>query len=93
VVTVALLVMLATPSPAAGQSPRAQARPQGGVVREISFTSAALKNNLLGDPVDQKLAVYLPPGYDMSTERYPVVYLLHGIGDDYQTGRAPSARV
>src|SRR6185295_1537556 len=63
----------------------ARARPQTGVVREVSFTSAALKGNLLGDPADQKFAVYLPPGYDASAERYPVIYLLHGIGDDYQT--------
>jgi enterochelin esterase-like enzyme len=30
-------------------------------------------------------AIYLPPGYDESERRYPVLYLLHGGGDD-QTG-------
>jgi enterochelin esterase family protein len=26
--------------------------------------------------------VYTPPGYDTSTDRYPVLYLLHGAGED-----------
>ena len=34
------------------------------------------------DPV-RKIAIYLPPGYANSTKRFPVLYLLHGIGDDY----------
>lgn len=29
--------------------------------------------------------VYLPPGYDKSSERYPVLYLMHGAGED-ETG-------
>ncbi len=33
----------------------------------------------------RKYAVYLPPGYDTSERSYPVLYLLHGAGDD-QTG-------
>ena len=35
--------------------------------------------------MDRKFAIYLPPGYDSSSRRYPVLYLLHGAGDD-QTG-------
>ena len=34
---------------------------------------------------DRKYAVYLPPGYETSQRSYPVLYLLHGAGDD-QTG-------
>ena len=34
---------------------------------------------------DRKYAVYLPPGYETSERSYPVLYLLHGSGDD-QTG-------
>jgi len=30
----------------------------------------------------RKLAVYTPPGYENSTEKYPVLYLLHGVGGD-----------
>jgi enterochelin esterase-like enzyme len=35
--------------------------------------------------MDRKYAVYLPPDYTTSTRSYPVLYLLHGYGDD-QTG-------
>jgi para-nitrobenzyl esterase len=30
----------------------------------------------------RRLHVYAPPGYDASTDRYPVLYLLHGGGDE-----------
>ena len=43
------------------------------------ITSQALANNLLGDPTTRKYYIYLPPGYDTSDKRYPVVYVLHGI--------------
>ncbi len=43
--------------------------------------SRALQGNLLGDPSDQPVAVYLPPGYDRKPERrYPVIYLLPPFG-------------
>src|SRR5438445_2066061 len=29
----------------------------------------------------RRLHVYTPPGYETSTEKYPVFYLLHGAGD------------
>ena len=35
--------------------------------------------------MDRKYAIYLPPGYETSERSYPVLYLLHGSGDD-QTG-------
>ena len=31
---------------------------------------------------ERRLHVYTPPGYDASTDRYPVFYLLHGGGDE-----------
>ncbi len=31
---------------------------------------------------ERKYAVYLPPDYESSERRYPVLYLLHGMGDD-----------
>src|SRR5262245_6050110 len=41
--------------------------------------SPALEGNLLGDPADRSVIVYLPPSYDSRpTQRYPVLYLLHG---------------
>ncbi|HEV7380791.1 MAG TPA: alpha/beta hydrolase-fold protein, partial [Dyadobacter sp.] len=30
----------------------------------------------------REMYVYTPPGYDQSTEKYPVLYLLHGGGED-----------
>ena len=30
----------------------------------------------------RRMYVYTPPGYDRSTARYPVLYLLHGAGGD-----------
>ena len=34
---------------------------------------------------ERKFAIYLPPDYETSQRSYPVLYLLHGSGDD-QTG-------
>jgi len=45
-----------------------------GSVAEVNYYSAALK-------ADRRLHVYLPPGYETSTRKYPVFYLLHGAGD------------
>jgi enterochelin esterase-like enzyme len=43
----------------------------------------SLKSKILN--MDRKYAVYLPPDYETSQRSYPVLYLLHGSGDD-QTG-------
>ena len=40
----------------------------------------SLPSDILGG--DRHYAVYLPPDYDSSTRSYPVLYLLHGAGDD-----------
>lgn len=41
--------------------------------------------------VDRRMVVYTPAGYESSSERYPVLYLLHGMGGDEEawvaTGR------
>jgi S-formylglutathione hydrolase len=51
---------------------------QHGQVVHITVHGAALEHNLVGDSPDRDVSVYLPPGYDSSTQRYPVIYLLHG---------------
>lgn len=43
----------------------------------------SVKSRILN--MDRKYAVYLPPDYETSQRSYPVLYLLHGAGDD-QTG-------
>jgi enterochelin esterase-like enzyme len=50
----------------------------GKVFDDLSLDSKILKG-------ERKYAVYLPPDYATSQRRYPVLYLLHGSGDD-QTG-------
>lgn len=40
-----------------------------------------LKTTILGG--ERNYAVYLPPDYDSSERSYPVLYLLHGAGDDH----------
>lgn len=43
--------------------------------------SAHLAGNLLGDPSERDLFVYLPPGYEDSDQRYPTAYLLQAFGE------------
>jgi enterochelin esterase-like enzyme len=50
----------------------------GKVYDNLSLPSKILKS-------ERKYAVYLPPDYESSDRSYPVLYLLHGAGDD-QTG-------
>ncbi len=45
---------------------------------EVTIDSQALRGNPLGDPAQRPLWVYLPPGYDDSGDRYPVIYLIQG---------------
>ncbi len=50
----------------------------GTVFDNLTVSSKILKG-------DRKFALYLPPDYETSSRSYPVLYLLHGAGDD-QTG-------
>jgi S-formylglutathione hydrolase FrmB len=43
-----------------------------------TVVSELLRGNVLGDPHERPLWVYVPPGYDESDERYPVVYVIQG---------------
>lgn len=53
------------------------AYPQSGkVYDDLSMTSTILKG-------ERKFAIYLPPDYETSRRSYPVLYLLHGAGDDH----------
>jgi len=50
-----------------------------GRVVEVKVAAPALKGNLLSDPTEQSVAVYLPPSYNTSpAKRFPTLYLLHG---------------
>lgn len=50
----------------------------GKVFDNLTLPSKILKS-------ERKYAIYLPPDYETSGRSYPVLYLLHGAGDD-QTG-------
>ncbi|MDR1201136.1 MAG: esterase family protein [Tannerellaceae bacterium] len=51
---------------------------QGQVFETLTVKSTILK-------MDRKFAIYLPDGYNQTDQSYPVLYLLHGSGDN-QTG-------
>lgn len=55
------------------------AHAQTGLIKE----SLKLKSTILGKDVE--FSLYLPPDYDKTNQRYPVLYLLHGYSDD-ETG-------
>ncbi|MBE0652360.1 MAG: esterase family protein, partial [Bacteroidales bacterium] len=51
---------------------------EGKVFDDLSMESKILK-------MDRKYAVYLPPDYETSQRSYPVLYLLHGGGNNQST--------
>ena len=46
-----------------------------GEVRAVWYDSPTLG-------VKRRMMIYLPPGYELSRQKYPVLYLLHGTGGD-----------
>jgi enterochelin esterase-like enzyme len=46
-----------------------------GAIRQVWYFSRTLD-------VQRRMHVYTPPGYDAGSDRYPVLYLLHGGGDE-----------
>ena len=53
--------------------PKQNYRQPLGKIEILEVDSAALKNNVLGDPAARSVAVYLPRDYDSSTEDYPLL--------------------
>ena len=64
------------------------ARPvQSSVLVERTVFGRALRGNQFAEPLHRKILVYLPPGYHAPPNRhrrYPVVYLLAGLGGDHR---------
>ena len=44
-----------------------------GRLEYVEIESTAIANNILGDPTQRTIAVYLPEGYDASEETYPLL--------------------
>ncbi len=56
---------------------------QTGTKERIKVYSHALEGNLVNDPTERDVTVYLPPSYPDNIDRhYPVVYMLHGFTDN-----------
>lgn len=54
----------------------AQEIPAGKVV--TTYITAKTLQNKAGENPKRRVSVYLPPGYEKSSKRYPVIYFLHG---------------
>ena len=63
-------------------APATSAR-NGGAGRIVMETvhSIGLEHTVTGESPERSVAIYLPPGYESAKKRYPVIYLLHGVGD------------
>ena len=58
---------------------------EGRIVREI-LHGRSLETTITKELSDRSISIYLPASYDKQlAKRYPVIYLLHGIGDTDET--------
>src|SRR5687767_1141803 len=74
-------VVLVVPGAAQTRAPASAGAASKGQVIVEKVHAPALAGNLLGDPVEQNVSIYLPPSYNSNaTKRYPSLYLLHGFG-------------
>lgn len=55
---------------------------KGKVVTEILYAKSL--ENQMGENPARAVSVYLPPGYQSSSQHYPVIYFLHGFMGDNQ---------
>jgi hypothetical protein len=59
---------------------------------EHTIDSDALTGNVLGDPHERPLWVYVPPGYDADeSKRYPSVYMIQGLTGQIDMWRSRAA--
>ena len=57
---------------------------QGKIITR-KFLAPSLQNNKGGEDPNRRLTIYLPPDYEKSNKRYPVLYFLHGFATDDET--------
>jgi S-formylglutathione hydrolase FrmB len=74
---------------AASSAMRGSVASTTGRVEEHRVHGAAIEGNPAGIPAERPVAVYLPPSYDRTTQRYPVVFVLHGIMDSHTVWTVP----
>lgn len=80
-ILLALVLFTVIPALGTGRNCLAAQEAGGGQLVMHTVQSGALARNTLGDPGHRNVMVYLPPSYDGSQQRYPVVYFLHGYDD------------
>ena len=57
-------------------------------INMIEIPAPSLSNNIVGQSAERTIQVYLPPSYNTSEKRYPVIYYLPGYGDSTMFGIA-----
>ncbi|MGI8493265.1 MAG: alpha/beta hydrolase [Acidimicrobiales bacterium] len=82
-----IALCLATAVPAVGATASSGGHPAAGCTEGLTTVAVPLA---AGRPrvTDDRVDVLLPSGYCSSAQRYPVLYLLHGAGDTYQSWSA-----
>ncbi len=59
------------------------AQPSKGTKERIKVYSKSIEGNLIKDPANRDVTVYLPPSYQTQpNKRFPVLYMLHGFTDN-----------
>jgi S-formylglutathione hydrolase FrmB len=53
---------------------------QEGKIIVQKFQAPSIQNNKGGEDPLRQVSVYVPPGYTESSQRYPTIYFLHGVG-------------
>jgi len=57
---------------------RPWSKPLAGKLETRTIQSKLLAGNRRGDPHERPLWIYLPPGYEGESRRYPTIYMLQG---------------
>jgi hypothetical protein len=64
------------------ESPTASVAIKHGVLLTKTLHSTILRDNRVGLNTERNIKIYLPPGYETSGKRYPVLYYLHSFFSD-----------
>lgn len=89
----ALLVLASVLTWSIGITANAQTTTQSQVA-EVTVHSPSLEGNRLGDPADQRVAIYLPGAYFREpARRFATIYFLHGFADTAPNGVADILRL
>ena len=64
----------------AQHTPERQALPASS--EYVAIDAASLKNNIINEPLEKEIWVYLPQDYEAGDKRYPVLYFLPGYSEN-----------